>query len=328
MKVLTGIQPSGNITLGNYIGSILPCLYLQDLTEKQNLIMIADLHALTVEQDPTQLHENIIDLFKWLVASGLDIKKNVFFVQSQVPYHTQLNWLFECFTKFGQLSRMTQFKDKTAKKESFSAGLLTYPTLMAADILLYDIDIVPVGIDQKQHLELARDIATEFNKKYGNTFTVPEPMINKRSYKIMDLQNPNIKMSKSSTNPKGVIYLKDDAKTAYQKIMKAVTDSEDKVYYDPVNKPGISNLMVIYSALTGKTLEEIEEEHKTDTTYKNFKEKVATSVMELLTIIQSSYNLIDTKQATEILLLGSIEAQFQASVKWDQVKEKVGLSLV
>lgn len=230
-SILTGIQPSGVITLGNYIGAIKQMVRMQD--EFKSYIFIADMHAITVPQDPTTLHENIRSLVALYIACGIDPDKNIIFIQSENEYHANISWLLECNTPFGELSRMTQFKDKSSKNANFYAGLFTYPILMAADILAYDVDYVPVGIDQKQHVELTRNIAIKFNKKYGDTFKIPDVYITKEGTKIMDLVNPLKKMSKSSENPKGVIRILDDINSIRKKIMGATTDSECIVRFDP-----------------------------------------------------------------------------------------------
>jgi len=271
-KMLTGLQPTGIITLGNYIGAIKQMVKYQD--EFDSYIFIADLHSLTVYQNPEELRKNIRSLVAIYLACGINPSKNTIFIQSENEYHTNISWLLECTAYFGEMSRMTQFKDKSSKNANFSVGLFTYPVLMASDILTYDVDFVPVGIDQKQHVEIARDIAIRFNKKYGDTFKVPDVMISDSGTKIMDLVDPTKKMSKSSENPKGVIRILDDLDVIRKKIMSATTDSEMCVKFDIENKPGISNLINIYSALTGKKISEIEEEFK-DSNYGTFKKSVA-----------------------------------------------------
>ena len=269
-KILTGLQPTGAITLGNYIGAISQMKKLQD--KYDSYIFVANMHAITVPIDPEQLRKNIKSLVALYLACGIDKDKNTIFVQSDNLYHANLSWVLECNTYYGELSRMTQFKDKSSKNVNFTSGLLTYPVLMASDILLYDVDYVPIGIDQKQHLEITRDIADRFNKKYGNTFKLPKPLISESGTKIMDLVNPAIKMSKSAENKKGVIYLLDDLDVIRKKIMGATTDSEMVVKYDVSNKPGISNLINIYASLTGKNIEEVEEEFR-GKNYGEFKTK-------------------------------------------------------
>ena len=256
-KILTGLQPTGVITLGNYIGAIKQMIKYQDMYE--SYIFIADMHSITIPQDPIELSKNIKSLLALYLACGIDPKKNKIFLQSEIEYHANISWILECNTYYGELSRMTQFKDKSKKNANFTSGLLTYPVLMAADILAYDVDYVAVGVDQKQHVELARDIAERFNKKFGNTFKMPNPLMTKEGTKIMDLVDPTKKMSKSSENQKGVIRLLDDPEIIRKKIMGATTDSDMKICFDVENKPGISNLINIYASLTGKTIKEVEE---------------------------------------------------------------------
>lgn len=321
-KILTGLQPTGNITLGNYIGAIRQMTNMQN--EYDSYIFVADMHAITIPKEKDELLNNTKSLLALYLACGIDPNKNTIFVQSQNPYHTNLAWVLECNTYFGELSRMTQFKDKSSKHRNFTTGLFTYPVLMASDILLYDIDYVPVGIDQKQHVELTRDLAERFNKKYGDTFKIPEPYITKSGTKIMDLVNPSIKMSKSSENKKGIIYLLDDVKTARKKIMSSTTDSEMIIKYDVVNKPGISNLINIYSSLTNKNISEIEKEFE-GKNYGEFKTKVADEVEKLLLTIQEKYNYyINSNIIDEMLLKGKSRVIKEAEEKYNIVKEKIG----
>ena len=245
-RVLSLIQPTGTFTLGNYLGALKNFIRLQD--DYECVYGLADLHAITVRQDPANFRKNTLSAYAFLLAMGVDLEKSIFFIQSQVPEHSQLAWVLNCYTQFGELSRMTQFKDKSAKHaDNINAGLFTYPCLMAADILLYQADYVPVGADQKQHLELTRNIAERFNGLYSPTFTVPEPIIPKHGARIMSLQDPTKKMSKSDENVNGFITVLDDAETILRKCKRAVTDSEAHVHYDPETKPGVSNLMGIYS---------------------------------------------------------------------------------
>ena len=322
-RVLTGLQPTGVITLGNYIGAIRQMAEVDDSTE--NFIFIADMHAITVNQDPITLRNNIKSLVALYLACGIDPKKNTIYIQSDNPYIASISWMFECNTYYGELSRMTQFKDKSKKNANFTSGLLTYPVLMAADILAMDIDLVPVGIDQKQHVELARDIAIRFNNKYGETFKIPEPVIKEDGTKIADLQNPDKKMSKSSESDKGVIRLLDDLKTVRKKIMSATTDSEMNIKYDPINKPGISNLINIYRSLTNKSISEVEEEFK-DTNYGTFKTKVADVVVDLLADIQNKYNeILDSEYLDEILDNGA-KINIEITKKfYEKMKKSIGL---
>ena len=321
-KILTGLQPTGNITLGNYIGAIRQMITLQE--NYDSYIFVADMHAITIPQERENLIKNTRSLIAIYLACGIDPEKNTIYIQSENPYHANLSWILECNTYFGELSRMTQFKDKSSKHANFTTGLFTYPVLMSSDILLYDADLVPVGIDQKQHLELTRDLAERFNKKYGNTFKIPEPFINTSGTKIMDLVNPTIKMSKSSDNPKGIIYLLDDVKQARKKIMGATTDSEMIVKYDVANKPGISNLINIYSSLTGKTIEEVENEFS-GKNYGEFKKCVADEVETLLTNIQDKYKeYINSNLIDEVLDKGRNKTVKEAEKKYNEIKDKVG----
>ncbi|MBR2833172.1 MAG: tryptophan--tRNA ligase [Bacilli bacterium] len=322
-KILTGLQPTGEITLGNYIGSIKQMVKLQD--EYESYIFIADLHSITIPQNPKELRKNIKNLLALYIACGINPDKNIVYIQSENEYHTNISWLLECNTYFGELSRMTQFKDKSRKNANFSAGLFTYPILMAADILAYDIDLVPIGIDQKQHVELARDIAERFNKKYGETFKIPEPYIDNIGTKIMDLQDPIHKMSKSSENDKGIIRMLDDPEIIRKKIMSAVTDSETKIKFDKENKPGISNLINIYSSLSGKNISDVEEEFK-NSSYGEFKKAVADTTVAEITKIQQKYNqLIESDKLDKILDNGINITKKIAKEKYELMKAKIGL---
>jgi tryptophanyl-tRNA synthetase len=327
MRLISGIQPSGNITLGNYLGAIKNFLKYQDDSSIDDiLVFIADLHAITVPQDKTALRANIKSLAALYIACGLDPNRVKVFIQSEVPAHSMLGWVMECSGYIGELERMTQFKDKKERQVAgVTAGLLTYPALMAADILLYDADIVPTGLDQKQHLELTRNLAERFNSKYGETFVVPEPVIAKSGAKIMSLTEPTRKMSKSDPNPKAYIALLDDINVAKKKIKSAVTDSEGTVRYDEVNKPGISNLLTIYSCISNLTIAELEEKYK-DSNYATFKEDLANLVAELLSSIQEKYNtLLKSKELDTILDQGRDYANYLANRKINKVYNKVGL---
>ncbi len=325
-RVLTGIQPSGHITLGNYLGAIRPLLELQNEDDVELLVFIADLHAITVPQERAKLRSNIKELAALLLACGLDLNKSHLFIQSEVPCHNQLGWVMECNSYIGELERMTQFKDKKVKQvDGVSAGLLTYPPLMAADILLYDADLVPVGEDQKQHLEITRDLATRFNNKYGETFKVPEAYILKTGARIMSLADPSKKMSKSDSNPKGYISLLDDINVAKKKIKSAVTDSDNKIKFDKDNKPGLSNLITIYSALTNKELSDIENIYQ-DSTYQKFKEDLANIIGDFLTNIQDKYNYYISSDNMDLILnSGRDLAYHYASRKIQKVYRKIGL---
>ena len=322
-SILTGIQPSGVITLGNYIGAIKQMVRMQD--EFKSYIFIADMHAITVPQDPKILHENIRSLVALYIACGIDPDKNIIFIQSENEYHANISWLLECNTPFGELSRMTQFKDKSSKNANFYAGLFTYPVLMAADILAYDVDYVPVGIDQKQHVELTRNIAIKFNKKYGETFKIPDAYITKEGTKIMDLVKPDKKMSKSSENQKGVIRMLDDINTIRKKIMGATTDSDCLIHFDPENKPGISNLINICVALTGKSIQEIEAMFA-GKNYGDFKHFVADIVTTEIEAIQGRYQkIINSPELDKLLDENVAITRALAKEKFLLMKEKMGL---
>jgi len=323
--MLTGLQPTGVITLGNYIGAIKQMVKYQE--EYESFIFVADLHAITVPQKVEDLAKNTRSLIALYLACGIDPTKNTIFVQSQNEYHANLSWLLECNTYFGELSRMHQFKEKSKHSENFTAGLFTYPVLMASDILIYDANYVPVGVDQKQHVEIARDIAIRFNNKYGTTFAVPEPLITETGTKIMDLINPTKKMSKSSENQNGVIRLLDDVEVIRKKIMRATTDSETVIKYDPELKPGISNLINIYSALTGKKIAAVEDEFK-GSNYGTFKKSVADVVVKEVEEIQRRYNdYINSDKIDEILKTGVQKTRIMAKEKYDAAKRKMGFYL-
>lgn len=322
-RILTGLKPSGELTLGSLIGCINQMVKLQD--EYDSFMFVPDMHAITVKQDPKMLRERIRKNVALYLACGVDPDKNTIYLQSENLYHANLSWVLECTTYMGEASRMTQYKDKSSKGENVTVGLFTYPILMAADILLYDADYVPVGIDQKQHVELARDIALRFNKTYGDTFKMPEPMMSDVGVKIMDLQEPTKKMSKSDETYKGVILLLDDEKTIRKKIMSAVTDSDNKIYYDKDNKPGVSNLLTIYSSLKNISIEEAEDYFK-DYNYGNFKKEVADLVVSVLSNIQTKYNeIINGTMLDDILDKGREKTCEIAKEKTLDVFKKVGL---
>lgn len=322
-RILTGLQPTGIITLGNYIGAIKQMVKYQDMYE--SYLFIADLHSITIPQDPLELSKNIKSLLALYLACGIDPKKNKIFIQSENLYHANISWLLECNTYYGELSRMTQFKDKSRKNANFTSGLLTYPVLMASDILIYDVDYVPVGIDQKQHVELARDIAIRFNKKFGETFKIPEPLISTEGTKIMDLVDPTKKMSKSSDNPKGVIRILDEPEVIRKKIMSATTDSDTIIKFDPINKPGISNLINIYASLSNKKIDEVEKLF-VNKKYGELKKEVADLVITELTKIQSRYyELINSKELDQILDDGIKFTSEIAKKKYELMKNKMGL---
>ena len=323
--ILSGIQSTGRLTLGNYLGAINNWVTMQE--EYDCYYMIANLHTLTVRNNPEELRDNTLKILALYIAAGLDPEKNTLFIQSQVKEHAELGWILDCYTYMGELSRMTQFKDKSAKHaDNINAGLFTYPALMAADILLYQADLVPVGEDQRQHLELTRDLAERFNKIYGKTFVIPEAYVRKESARIMGLQDPESKMSKSSTNLNDVIFIEDEPEVILKKFKKAVTDSENKVKFAPETKPGVSNLMQIYASITGKSMEEIEAEFE-GRGYGDFKTTVANSVIDKLKPIQERYKEIleDKKYLEEIYTKGAENARKLASKTLADVKNKIGI---
>lgn len=284
--IFSGIQPTGTFTLGNYIGAISNWKTLQD--EYNCIYSVVDMHAITVKQDPAKLRSNTLDAYALLLACGIDLNKSIVFIQSHVKTHAELSWVLSCTTQFGELTRMTQFKDKSAKhSDDVNAGLFTYPVLMAADILAYNADLVPVGADQKQHLELARNVAQRFNQRYGEFFTLPEPYIAEVGAKIMSLQEPTKKMSKSDENPNSCILILDDKDTIIRKFKRAVTDSEAEICYRD-GKDGINNLMTIYSMVTGKNFDEITKEFA-GRGYGDFKLTVGEAVAEHLRPVQEEF---------------------------------------
>ena len=320
---LTGLKPTGNLTLGNYIGSISQMVKMQD--EYKNYLFVADMHAITVPNDRCELHKNIRDFIALYLACGIDPNKNVIYLQSDIEYIPSISWLLECNSYYGELSSMIQFKEKSKKNANFSVGLLTYPVLMATDILVVDADYVPVGIDQKQHVELTRDIAIRYNNKYGETFKIPEPLITKVGTKVNDLVDPTKKMSKTEENPKGVIGLLDPPEVARKKIMSATTDSQMCVKYDPENKPGISNLISIYAALTNTSINDVEAKFK-GSNYGEFKKNVADVVCEFLEKIQKRYNeLVDSDEVEDILKKGAEEVRKMAKEKYEVMRKQIGL---
>lgn len=323
-RALSCIQPTGIPTLGNYLGALRNWVAMQD--EFECAFAVADLHAITVRQEPAKLRQQIMEMYALLLALGLDPEKHLVFVQSQVPEHAQLSWLLSCYTQFGELSRMTQFKDKSQKHaDNINLGLFAYPSLMAADILLYQPDYVPVGADQKQHCELTRNIAERFNGIYGSVFTVPEPYIMKSGARVCSLQEPTKKMSKSDENQNSFISLKDDADTIMRKFKRAVTDSEAKVYYDLAEKPGVSNLMDIYSAVTGKSMEAIQTEFE-GKGYGDFKVAVAEAVIAELKPLQDQFALLmkDKAQLEALMKQGAEKASYVASRTLRKVMKKIG----
>ncbi|MFA6730788.1 MAG: tryptophan--tRNA ligase [Eubacteriales bacterium] len=322
-RILSGIKPTGELTLGSYIGAVKNWVELSG--EYDCLYMLADLHSITIRHDPACLRRRTTEQLALYIACGLDPEKNILFLQSQVPSHAQLCWVLNCYTMMGELSRMTQFKDKAAKKEeNLNAGLYTYPVLMAADILIYNADLVPVGGDQKQHVEICRDIASRFNSLYGEVFTIPEPFIPKVGARIMSLANPLNKMSKSEDSA-GSVQLLDSPDIIASKFKKAVTDSGSGVYYDAQNKKGISNLMTIYSSCAGKSFDEIESEFS-GKGYGEFKLSVGEAVIETLRPIrEKALKLMNDKAYLDGVLKRGREAASEIAVRTvDKVFKKVG----
>lgn len=323
-KVLfSGMQATGNLTLGNYIGALKNWLVLQD--EYETFYSVVDLHSITVRQDPQELRSRARKLLTLYIAAGLDPEKNCIYYQSHVSGHAELSWILNCFTYMGELNRMTQFKDKAAKhSDNINAGLYTYPVLMAADILLYQTDVVPVGKDQLQHLEITRDIAQRFNAIYGDVFTIPEPYVGKTGAKIMSLQDPTKKMSKSDENLNASIYLMDDKDTIIRKFKRAVTDSEGVIAYNDTQK-GIHNLIDIYSACTGKTPEEVVKEFDSKG-YGEFKLAVGESVADLLNPLQERFYALEKEKSyiDSIIKNNGEKANYYAQKTLRKVQKKVG----
>ncbi len=324
--VLSGCQPSGELTIGNYLGALKQWVNMQDSHECY--YMLVDQHAITVRPKPDDLRKATLDGLALYLACGVDPEKSTIFIQSHVPEHAQLSWVLNCYTQMGELNRMTQYKDKSSKSEAnMNSGLFTYPVLMAADILLYGANKVPVGDDQKQHLELARDIATRFNNLHGETFKVPEPYIPEFGARVMSLLEPTKKMSKSDTNPGNFIGLLEDTKKITKKIKRAVTDSDEQanIYFDIEEKPGVSNLLSLLSCTTGKTVEELVPEYE-DKMYGHLKGDVAEAVVALLAPIQERYHQFRNDQAylDEVMRKGAEKASARASKLLAEVYQAIG----
>ena len=324
-RVFSGVQPTGNIHIGNYLGALRQFVELQH--ENQCVYCIVDLHSITVPQDPKELRKHILDVAALYLAVGLNPEKSTVFVQSDVPGHAELSWILTCNSYTGELSRMTQFKDKSRGSESAPTGLFTYPVLMAADILLYDTDVVPVGNDQKQHIELCRDIAIRINNKYGKTFVVPEGRFLKEGARIMSLDDPSSKMSKSAENPLSRISLLDDEKTIKKAIMRATTDSEGAIYYDLENKPGISNLLNIYSSFSGMPVEDIVTRYE-GRGYGDFKKDLVEVTVDALRPIRERFQEIrPSQELIHILRDGAEKANAVSEKTMKRVKERFGLGV-
>ena len=322
--ILSGITPSGMLTIGHLAGALKNWVSMQD--EFHCYYMVADMHAITVRQDPKILHQRSLEIAALFFACGIDAEKSVVFVQSHIPEHAQLTWVLSTLTGFGELGRMTQFKDKSEKyPENINAGLFIYPVLMAADILLYKANAVPVGEDQKQHLEITRNIAQRFNNLFSATFPIPEPYIPKIGARIMNLQDPTKKMSKSDENSSGTIYLTDSDKTIRTKIKRAVTDSGSEIYFDEKNKPGISNLLTLYHIATNQSIEDIQKRFAS-ARYGEFKEEVANSVANYIAPIRDTYEEIigDSERLNNILKNGDEQAQIIAHQTVKEVYNKIG----
>jgi tryptophanyl-tRNA synthetase len=322
-SIFSGMQATGTLTLGNYLGALKNWVELED--EFQCFYCVVDMHSITVRQDPAELRKRARALLTLYIAAGLNPEKNCIYYQSHVSGHAELGWILNCFTYMGELNRMTQFKDKSAKhSDNINAGLYTYPVLMAADILLFQSDVVPVGSDQKQHLEIARDIATRFNSIHGDVFTIPEPYIGKQGARIMSLQDPEKKMSKSDENPNASIYLMDDRDTVIRKFKRAVTDSDNQIRYSD-DKPGIRNLIEIYGLATGKSVAEVEAEF-VNSGYGDFKLAVGEAVADLLTPLQTRFDELQKDKAyiDGIIKNNAEKANYYATKTLRKVQKKVG----
>jgi len=320
--LFSGIQPTGNIHIGNYLGALRNWVQLQE--EYDCIYCVVDLHAITVPLDPTDFNRDRLEAAKVLLAAGIDPDRSLFYYQSQVPQHTELAWILGTITSTGQLSRMTQFKDK-ADKAGSNLGLYSYPVLMAADILLFRADAVPVGDDQKQHLELTRDLAERFNHRFGNEFPMPEPIIPEKGARIMSLQDPTAKMSKSDPDEASRILVLDDPDTIRKRLKRAVTDSATDVHYDRASKPGVSNLIEIMSLFTGAAIEAIEAEYGTGG-YGNFKDAVAESVIAGLAPLRSSYQQMDDTEVARLMQRGALDARTKAEGFQQAIRKRVGLA--
>jgi tryptophanyl-tRNA synthetase len=321
-RVLSGIQPTSRATLGNYVGALRN--WAEDQHEGESLFFLADLHALTVHNDPERLRSLTLEMANTLLAVGIDPEVSTLFAQSHIPQHAELSWILECTARFGELRRMTQFKDKGGENEGVSAGVFTYPCLMAADILLYDIDEVPVGDDQVQHLEFTRDVAVRFNGKFGETFVVPKAVTPKLGARLKDLQEPTRKMSKSSGDEAGTIWLMDEPKVIEKKIKRAVTDADGEVRYDPENKPGVSNLLELLSIATGDSTDVLSQNY---TQYGPLKADTAAAIIDMLAPVQERFHELqsDPSFTLGVLAAGAEHAREIASRTLDRAKTNVGL---
>jgi len=325
-RMLSGIKPSGELTLGNYLGALKRFVAFQE--DYEMFVFVANLHCITNYQDPKQLNKHLKNAVSLFLACGLDPDRSTIFLQTDVPEHAQLGFILSCYSYLGELNRMTQFKDKASKSDSsLTVGFYTYPTLMAADILMYDPAYIPVGDDQKQHVELTRDLAERFNHRYTPTFTIPEPLIAKTGARIMSLSDPNKKMSKSDHSDKGVIFMLDDPITIRKKVKSATTDSLAKITFDPINQPGISNLIQIMATCLEQSIEEVVVVYK-NAKYGEFKEAVAQVIIDTLTPIQERYReIIQTDILERVLVKGKEKAQKIAQQKLEKVQREIGLEI-
>ena len=321
-RVFSGIQPTGDLHLGNLLGAVRN--WVDDQHRADSLFCIVDLHALTVPKAPGEVRDKTLELAQVLLACGLDPEVCTLFVQSHVTEHAELGWILQCVTSFGELRRMTQFKDKSERQDFISAGLFTYPSLQAADILLYDTDEVPVGEDQRQHIELTRDVAERFNSRYGDTFVLPEATIPASGARVMDLQEPTDKMSKSATTDAGTVYLTEDLSAVAKKFKRAVTDSDGEVRFDPVTKPGVSNLLSILGAATGRPPQDLADEY---TQYGPLKSDTADAVVEVLRPVQERFHALqdDPAHTAALLSLGAAKAESVAAGVLARAKANIGL---
>jgi tryptophanyl-tRNA synthetase len=319
-RAFSGIQPSGALHLGNYLGAIRNWVRLQETTD--GIYCIVDLHALSVPQPPGEIRRNTMELAADLLAIGIDPDESILFVQSHVPEHTELAWHLQCVAAFGELRRMTQFKDKSESADFVSAALFTYPALQAADIVLYDTDIVPVGDDQRQHVEFTRDVATRFNSRFGDVLVIPEHRIPEAGDRIMDLQSPDNKMSKSADSPQGIVYLTDDPAVITKKLKRAVTDSDDEVRYDPETKAGVSNLLAILAVATDSDPDTVAKGYSQ---YGPLKNDAAEALVEMLRPIQARRAELDPATTMELLAVGAEKARAKASEVMDRVRDAVQL---
>ena len=324
-KIFSGIQPSGNLHIGNYLGAIQNWVAMQN--DYESIFCIVDLHAITTPQNPKELHQRILEVAKIYLASGINPKKSTIFIQSHIKEHTELAWILNTITKIPELNKMTQFKDKSKKedKQNTSVGLFDYPVLMAADILLHNTEVVPVGEDQLQHIELARTLARRFNKKFGEAFIIPKSHIKKETMRIMGLDDPTKKMSKSATSEYNYISLLDTPEIIEKKIKKAVTDSENTITYTD-NRPALKNLINIYSAFSNKTPQEIEKEYQ-NKGYADFKSGLTKTILNFITPFQKKYNKLDDNDVLNILKKGAQKIQPTAEQKIKEIKEKIGFVL-